>query len=335
MADTRGAFADAARAREAVLAQRLATSVELDRSFEAIVRGAHQYNLQARVRLDALEAEIRQAAATWPAVDTPTGARQFQTCLVGKTREIHTIVSDAAADSAQRAAQVQAFTGRYQGIGDENRILGGHGIQLVDHHVPLTPGGPFPQDRDSDRPWEYNIDLKSGVLLAGPGNLNAGIGASIDDAWKELHRCFNCNFPIGGAPRDFPKVGDHIPLSVGMGSRGPNMPFPVEVTQVQKTADAINIEFKTLPGHVDGEGSTIHFRFYEDGGQLHLGIRGLIAHGPGAIEDFPRNITAPVERLGYTGIAYTTWQPYIDNLTRNIAAAKGIPLLNVRAMGAG
>ncbi len=41
MPDERGAFADAARAREAQLVQRLATSVELDRSFEEIVWGAH------------------------------------------------------------------------------------------------------------------------------------------------------------------------------------------------------------------------------------------------------------------------------------------------------
>jgi hypothetical protein len=33
---------------------------------------------------------------------------------------------------------------------------------------------------------------------------------------------------------------------------------------------------------------------------LHLGIQGVIAHGPGAIEDFPRNLTAPLEREGYT-----------------------------------
>lgn len=113
MADQSGAFAAAARAREDQLVQRLATSVELERSFEGILRGAHQYNLRSRARLDALEAEIRQSSASWPGLDTPTGARQFQVYLAGKTREIHKIVADAAADSQQRAAQVQALTGRY------------------------------------------------------------------------------------------------------------------------------------------------------------------------------------------------------------------------------
>ncbi|ULP47670.1 MULTISPECIES: DUF4226 domain-containing protein [Mycolicibacter] len=115
MPDKSGAFAEAARAREEQLAQRLATSVELDRSFEGILRGAHQNNLQARARLDALEAEIRQSAASWPGLDTPAGARQFQAYLTGKTREIHRIVADASADSRQRAAQVLALTGRYPG----------------------------------------------------------------------------------------------------------------------------------------------------------------------------------------------------------------------------
>ncbi|MGV9802783.1 hypothetical protein ACWDTP_32500 [Mycobacterium sp. NPDC003449] len=147
--------------------------------------------------------------------------------------------------------------------------------------------------------------------------------------WKELNRCFNCNFPIGGAPKEFPRVGDKLPLSVGMGSNGPNLPFPVEVTQIDKTASEINIEFKTLPGHVDGEGSTIHFRFYEAGGELHLGVRGAVAHGPGAIDSFPRSLTAPLERLGYTAVGGATWQPYIDRLTSNIAAAEGVPLASM------
>jgi hypothetical protein len=50
MPDQLGAFAEAARAREQQLVQRLATSVELDRTFEGILHGAHQYNLQARQR---------------------------------------------------------------------------------------------------------------------------------------------------------------------------------------------------------------------------------------------------------------------------------------------
>lgn len=114
MPDQLGAFAEAARAREEQLVQWLATSVELDRSFEGILRGAHQNNLQSRARLDALEAEIRQSAASWPGLDTAAGARQFQVYLAGKTREIHQVISDAVADSQERSAQVQTLTERYR-----------------------------------------------------------------------------------------------------------------------------------------------------------------------------------------------------------------------------
>jgi hypothetical protein len=229
-------------------------------------------------------------------------------------------VSTAAAEAVTAQGDKIGLTTKASELGGTN-IGRGIGAQPVDYH-----GTPLPMDHGDDRPWEYNLDLTSGNYLDAPGHPNAGNIASMDDVWNELHRCFNCSFPIGGAPKDFPHVGDKLPLSVGMGSAGPNLPFPVQVTQVTKTANAVDIEFVTLPGHVDGEGSTIHFRFYEDGGQLHLGIRGYIAHGPGAIEDFPRNMTAPAERLGYTGIAHLTWQPYIDRLTANIAAAKGLPI---------
>lgn len=113
MPDEQGVFADAARAREQQLVRQLAAAADLDRSFEGIVRGAQQYNLQSRRRLDAIEAEVTHAAAGWPALDTPAGSRQFQSYLTGKTREVHQIVAAAATDSRQRTAQVQALTGRY------------------------------------------------------------------------------------------------------------------------------------------------------------------------------------------------------------------------------
>ncbi|MGV0627685.1 DUF4226 domain-containing protein [Mycolicibacter minnesotensis] len=124
MPDQSGPSADAVRVRERQLVQRLAASVDLDRSFEAILRGAHQHNLRSRARLDALEAEIRSAASAWPGLDTPAGARQFHAYLAGKTREIRRVVADGVADSQRRAEQIQALTGQYPG-GGASQILGG------------------------------------------------------------------------------------------------------------------------------------------------------------------------------------------------------------------
>ncbi|MGV0772045.1 hypothetical protein [Mycobacterium syngnathidarum] len=176
---------------------------------------------------------------------------------------------------------------------------------------------------DDDKPWEYNLDLTTRVWLDSPGKPSAGTIMSVDDVWKELNRCFNCNFPMGGAPAKLPKVGDQLPLEIErFGIHAAD--FPVEVTQIDKSANEINIEFATLPGHVDGEGSTIHFRFYESGGEVHLGIRGYIAHGPGTDEGW---VGAPI-RAGYGEVAKVTWQPYIDRLAANIAAAEGaVPVL--------
>ncbi|WP_052956971.1 DUF4226 domain-containing protein [Mycolicibacter heraklionensis] len=113
MPEERGAFADAARKRETQLAQRLASSVAADQEFEALLRGAVQHNREYRQRLDAIEAEVRQAAATWRGLDTPAGARQFQQFLTGKAREIYKIVADGLADSRARSQAVQALGGRY------------------------------------------------------------------------------------------------------------------------------------------------------------------------------------------------------------------------------
>ncbi|WP_260508733.1 hypothetical protein [Mycolicibacterium farcinogenes] len=179
---------------------------------------------------------------------------------------------------------------------------------------------------DHDKPWEYNLDLTTTFKRDDDFPTSAGTIASIDDVWKELNRCFNCNFPMGGAPAKLPTVGDRLPLEIEVADQH-LLDFPVEVTQVSKTASEINIEFATLPGHVDGEGSTIHFRFYESGGELHLGIRGYIEHGPGTDEGLPG---APV-RWGYTKVAEQTWQPYIDRLVGNIAHAEGVPVVGVKS----
>ncbi|OFB40299.1 hypothetical protein BA059_09740 [Mycolicibacterium sp. (ex Dasyatis americana)] len=179
--------------------------------------------------------------------------------------------------------------------------------------VPESPRFPLPE-----KPWEYNLDLTTDLKVS--GGKSAGEGITVDDVWNELHRCFNCNFPMGGAPKEFPKVGDKLPLEIKMaGVKMAN--FPVEVTQAEKSGSEINIEFVTLPGHVDGPGSTIHFRFFEQGGEIHLGVNAHITDpGPGT-QPPP---VGPVLRGMYTGVAHLNWQPYIDRLADNIQQSHGV-----------
>ena len=145
---------------------------------------------------------------------------------------------------------------------------------------------------------------------------------------NELNRCFNCNFPIGGAPKYFPKVGDQLPLEMRIADvRAASL--PVQVTQIDKTADAIDIEFVALPGHDAGPGSTIHFRWTEQAGVPHLDIRGYITEGPGS-GDNP--FSAPAH-VGYTALAKAAWQPYVDNVVTHVVQSKGYEAIALRVLG--
>ncbi|GFG72173.1 DUF4226 domain-containing protein [Mycolicibacter senuensis] len=138
MPEELGAHADAARDREAALASRLRTTTQLDRAFVTTLRGAAQEALRGRRRLDAIEAEIREALANEQALalDTPAGARQFQQFLSVKTRDIHRVIDDTVTDSRARAAAVRSLGGSYRTEGRRR----GPGVQAVDHTVKKAPG---------------------------------------------------------------------------------------------------------------------------------------------------------------------------------------------------
>jgi hypothetical protein len=308
-------------------AQARLVSTELtDRRGQLYAAGAKTANLinsagaittDARTQIASIQSQWeRDKAAVGMFSDTPQG--QAALAAAGQTRvqEATGVVTDAANRFGVNAQGVRAAQGELPG-----------GFQKLDGTIQAAGFGSLPEAPRfplPETPWEYNIDITSDVETGGfgyPGVHNAGQISSIDDVWNELHRCFNCNFPIGGAPQGFPKVGDELPLEMRIaGQKLANL--PVKVTQIERTANDIDIEFATLPGHVDGDGSTIHFHFSEQGGQLHLGIRGYITDGPGS-EDIP--VLSPALRTGYTEIAHGTWQPYMDRLTRHIAQAKGLP----------
>ncbi|GBE65987.1 hypothetical protein MFM001_24490 [Mycobacterium sp. MFM001] len=265
--------------------------------------------------LKGIIAKVEQIAADMGAHWQGTAADAAQSAI----RRFQQAADAQIAQLNEISTNVQTAAAKYSATDDEKAA------ELASM-MSFGMGGPLPTDR---KPWEYNLDLKSRVTTHEPGMpgppVSAGSVASINDVWNELHRCFNCNFPIGGAPQQFPNVGDKLPLELkvgkGIGVKVANL--PVQVTQIQRTADQINIEFATLPGHEDGLGSTIHFQWIKEGGEMHLHIRGYVAEaGPGS-EGGPQS---PLERGVYGGIfAPVTWQPYIDNVTKHIAEAKGYP----------
>jgi hypothetical protein len=206
MTENLGAFADAARAREDELARRLAASVAADKEFQAILREAVRNNSMSRQRLDALESEIRQAASRWPGLDTPAGSRQFQQFLNGKTREIHRVVADAAADSEHKASLVRSLTTRYRFGGDDG---GDPHIRLVDNEIPADvppphdptiegPGSqPVPEKQDGS-PYDLGATIPgTGIVITGdpetghprlhiPGQPDIDNPFPVDDGFRAL-----------------------------------------------------------------------------------------------------------------------------------------------------
>lgn len=318
-AEWAGMASTAARSASDDLDARRQVLATASASVDPIIRGGRDISLRARSRLDAIYSQwLADKAALAPVGATPAGKTALLRTGALRISEAQAVVKGAQARFASLAGQVDAITA---GLPTARGSKFGKGdIHAVDYtQLPESPRVPPPES-----PWEYNLDFTSDVEAGSfkyPGITSAGKVTSIDDVWNELNRCFNCNFPMGGAPKNLPKVGDELPLEIRMAGQKLPVNFPVRVTQIQRSANDINIEFVTLPGHVDGPDSTIHFRFYQSGGQLHLGIRGYITQGPGS-EDWP--IFSPGLRAGYTCVAMGVWQPYIDRITRHVAEAKGL-----------
>ncbi|WP_024443434.1 DUF4226 domain-containing protein [Mycobacterium sp. UM_WGJ] len=166
MPDVRGAFADAARAREQDLVQRLATAVEVDRAFAEALRGACRKVAWGRGRLDAIEGEISDVVARQGllGLDTPAGARQFQAFLAAKAREIHRVVGEVSTDSTSRTGMLQSL--RYpMGVGAPLSPAIGAGAgerRWTDND--LYPHDPTAADVKQDSVGDCYLDATMGAI---------------------------------------------------------------------------------------------------------------------------------------------------------------------------
>ncbi len=90
---------------------------------------------------------------------------------------------------------------------------------------------------------------------------------STTQAWRKVHSCFNCYFPVFGAPRAFPDLNDTIPLFIDI-----PVPFPLSylgghfnMECLMGATEAHNglygWYFWATKNHIDGVGSSIRFRF--------------------------------------------------------------------------
>ncbi|MFJ9847288.1 hypothetical protein ACIRYZ_44075 [Kitasatospora sp. NPDC101155] len=122
--------------------------------------------------------------------------------------------------------------------------------------------------------WYVAVHLPSGD--------ESGVKARNTHAMAELHRCFNCSFPVAGAPHNFPRQGQFIPLKACVVFFCKNA--PVKAWQ----DDGGHFHFIAQKGHFDGAGSEVHFYFWTDShGYLRMTTRGYVTH-PSIPDDLNR-----------------------------------------------
>lgn len=148
----------------------------------------------------------------------------------------------------------------------------------------------FPVIADPD--WSYSLNFPIGVT-------NPGIASTM------LHNCFNCYFPVDGAPAAFPSKGRLLPLTVGWGPA--TSPFTCYMQTVSAdNANALSWYFTSAPGHVDGPGSAIFFDVLKaPNGTNRLYVSAYVHN------DNPNGIPNSIYAAG----AAVTWQNFANNLT--------------------
>ena len=166
----------------------------------------------------------------------------------------------------------------------------------------------------TDPSWTYLFDFSQHI----EDNGSTGIPPTIYYSSRSpqfvtslLKSCFNCYFPVQGAPSSYPYVGQIMPLYIYNPIAFGFITYNANV----RVSRVINYgwDFTALTGHIDGAGSTIKFSWYSDASaRLHLKIDAYIVNNnpidlPGTSVDFDRGI--------YTSQARATWQSFFNSVT--------------------
>ncbi|MCS5722529.1 hypothetical protein N1028_11250 [Herbiconiux sp. CPCC 203407] len=156
-------------------------------------------------------------------------------------------------------------------------------------HVDLAADTTFPVLLDPT--WYYAYDYSANK----PGWRANYPKATESRVSQLLHTCFNCYFPINGAPRGYPVDNQVISLNAS--------PFSCQLTAAPvkvQTANGGAMQFLARPGHFDGEGSLITFSWYNDpSGYIHLYVHAMIKRDLG-----------PGPNIANSQIAGATWLRY-------------------------
>lgn len=126
-----------------------------------------------------------------------------------------------------------------------------------------------------------------------------------------LRSCFNCYFPVEGAPRPFPAVDQYLPLRVF--GQDFSCFFNYAYQESYAGQQYFGYSFRASSTHIDGVGSGISFDFdalYPDRPISERGAR-LIVNGY-IMNSNPGGLPQAV----YVAGARNTWQNFADNLYR-------------------
>lgn len=113
----------------------------------------------------------------------------------------------------------------------------------------------------SDPSWSYGLDISYRYSL-----LQSTYSASY--VTSRLKGCFNCYFPVYGAPPTYPYINQTMPLRIRDLWNSPTIHAQVKVTDTYNYGWV----FTATSDHIDDAGSTIGFSWYRDA-TLHLHLQ--------------------------------------------------------------
>ncbi|XBH21938.1 hypothetical protein V5R04_01545 [Jonesiaceae bacterium BS-20] len=152
-------------------------------------------------------------------------------------------------------------------------------------HVDLSnPNISFPVV--ADPAWTYSYKFPTG-------------SKNSQQARALLKKCFNCYFPVTGAPKAFPTAGQKLPLKVGV--------LNFECTFDKEVYNSLHMwigfKFKATKNHIDQLGSYVNFTFQPVGGANHLLISAYVV-----------NISFVVNNAFYRSGAIQKWTEFANKI---------------------
>ncbi|MHC0431052.1 hypothetical protein ACX6XY_12805 [Streptomyces sp. O3] len=150
--------------------------------------------------------------------------------------------------------------------------------------------------------YDYRFTVKKDCTssIVGCGG-RPTVKAHPSKAWAKLKSCFNCVFPVSGAPKKFPGNGQYIKLKAcASGIFCKNAP----VRYYDRAG--YSWQFTAQKGHFDGPGSKVYFKWYQDSNKnLKLRVWAYVA-SPSVPDSLNKSF------------AKQTWKKFADNMAKKL-----------------